>query len=275
MATAAQSSVDRSPLPSDEKQSFATVIDRWIYVFMAVLFIATTLVGFIPDSLQKIAAVRAGQAAPFPVILHVHAVLMGSWLLLLLAQTVLMATGRPALHKQLGMAAVVLAPAMVIAWIVLVPTMLSIHWRELAAPPPGMTADAVATTRMFLTSLFAGQVRAVIVFAILIAWAFRARRTDTGLHKRLIFLATVMPLPAAIDRIAWLPTSYPFSMLSPDLYTLLWISPLFLWDVYRLKRIHRAYVIWFLVCLPLTIGVHMLWGNPWWVATVPKLMGLA
>ena len=51
--------------------------DRWIYVFMAGLFVATALTGFIPASIRHFAAVEAGQRpAPSPV-LHVHAVLMG------------------------------------------------------------------------------------------------------------------------------------------------------------------------------------------------------
>ena len=64
---------------SDRRESgFTDFGDRWIYVFMAALFIATTLAGFIPDSLAKIAAVEAGQRAPFPPVLHLHAVLMGA-----------------------------------------------------------------------------------------------------------------------------------------------------------------------------------------------------
>jgi hypothetical protein len=45
-----------------------------------VSFIVITLTGFIPDSLQKIAAVQSGARPPFPVVLHMHAVLMGSFL---------------------------------------------------------------------------------------------------------------------------------------------------------------------------------------------------
>lgn len=99
----------------------AHAIDRWIFVGMAVWFIAIVLTGFIPDSIGKIAAVKAGQHPPFPLILHVHAVLMASFLLLLLVQSVMMATGRTALHKQVGIAAFVLVPAMVVAGLILAP----------------------------------------------------------------------------------------------------------------------------------------------------------
>ena len=74
-------------------------LDRWIFVATAILYIVIVLVGFIPDSLIKIEMVRAGLRAPFPPILHAHAVLMGSFLLFLLAQTWLVATGRTARHR--------------------------------------------------------------------------------------------------------------------------------------------------------------------------------
>ena len=67
----------------------AHALDRWIFVFMAAWFIAIVLVGFIPDSMMKVAMVKAGARAPFPAVLHMHAVLMGAFLLLLLAQTVM------------------------------------------------------------------------------------------------------------------------------------------------------------------------------------------
>ena len=101
----------------------AHAIDRWIYVFTAALFIAIILTGFIPDSLTKIAAVQAGHRPPFPVVLHLHAVLMASFMMLLLAQTTLVAMDRRELHMKVGLAAFVVAPALILVGIVLVPTM--------------------------------------------------------------------------------------------------------------------------------------------------------
>src|SRR5690348_10054399 len=101
--------------PSQDRltgHSRTNVIDRWIYVFTAASFIAIVLTGFIPDSLAKIAAVQAGVHPPFPIILHIYAILMGSFLLLLLGQTVLVASGNRHWHMQLGMAAVIVFPAL-------------------------------------------------------------------------------------------------------------------------------------------------------------------
>src|SRR6476659_8549317 len=101
----------------------AHAIDRWIFVFMAAWFIVITLAGFIPDSIMKVGMVQAGARPPFPLVLHMHAVLMGSFLSLLLAQTWLMATGRRELHMRLGIAGMVLAVLLVAVGCVLAPTM--------------------------------------------------------------------------------------------------------------------------------------------------------
>ena len=130
---------------SSSDSSFAQAVDRWIYVFMAASFIAYTLIGFIPDSLAKIAAVEAGQRAPFPLALHAHAVLMGTFLLLLLAQSLLAATGRLQYHRALGIAAFVLGPALVIVGLILVPTMYRIL--EDLKVWLGMTSEEVRVSR--------------------------------------------------------------------------------------------------------------------------------
>jgi hypothetical protein len=251
-------------------------IDRWIYVIMAAWFILTVLAGFVPDSIGKVMAVRLGFMPPFPAILHIHAVLMGSWLLLLLTQTILMARGKRAYHMQLGVAAVALVPAMVGAGFILVPTMFLRNWAAMqGAPPEVLPGGSVESGHNLISSLVAAQIMAGILFPTFVAWALLVRRTNPGMHKRLMILATVLPIPAAIDRIAWLPSSYPESALSPLLYTVIWIMPMFLWDLFRLKRIHKAYVVWFSIYIPAAIAVYSLWWTPGWIAAVHRMMGVA
>lgn len=269
MATVLDNSIQ--PFGPDSR-SIANVIDRWIYVFMAGFFLVSTLVGFIPDSLMKIALVEAGKRPPFPPVLHVHAVLMGSFLLLLLAQTTLMATGRRATHQKLGMVSLVLVPAIVTTGLILVPTMQGMLRDALAAAPPEAQAplrQAVANT----SNIMLLQISIGILFPLFIALALLARRTDPGSHKRFMILATVLPLPAAIDRMEWLPKTMPDSPLSADLYTLLWVAPMFLWDWNRLGRIHRSYRIWLALVIPTFILQNLLWGSDWWMATAPRLLG--
>ncbi|MDT8399170.1 MAG: hypothetical protein RQ899_11195 [Pseudomonadales bacterium] len=242
--------------------------ERWIFVFMAALIVTTVLVGFIPDSLGKIAAVQSGQRPPFSPVLHAHAVLMGAWVLLLLTQTSLVASNRRAVHQMLGLIAVVLMPAMVVTGFLLVPESFHSVWGLDPARVPG---NVIAELKTLLSNLVLAQIRTGILFPIFVAWALMVRRKDPATHKRLMILATLLPLPAAIDRIAWLPHALP---LSADLYMLLWALPMFAYDLHRYGRVPRAYVIWVAGNLPLAIPVYIFWGSPWWLATAPKLMGV-
>ena len=248
-------------------------VDRWIFVFTAASFIAIVLAGFIPDSFMKIAMVEGGQRPPFPLVMHMHAVLMGSFLLLLLAQTWMMATGRCAFHMQLGLLAMVLAPALVLVGFALVPTMYYETWSAMQSAPP----EARAKLQELLTikeNIMLLQIRIGILFPLFLAIALKARGRNAGVHKRMMILATVMAMPAGIDRIPWLAHTMPGSPLSPDLYTLLAIAPMFMWDVLRNRNVHPAYVIWLIVNLPFAIALHGLWDTPWWHQTARQIMGV-
>jgi len=274
MATVAGQAGDRVPrtdLFSGTPR--AGFVDRWIYVFTAASFIVITLTGFIPDSLAKIAAVQAGAKPPFPIVLHLHAVLMGAFLLLLLAQTVLMATGRGDLHRRLGLSAMVIAPALVLVGFLLVPTIYHDAWSFAQGVPPA-AREAQQQRMLFLDNVLLFQLRIGILFPLLLLIGLRARGTDAGLHKRMMILATAMALPAAINRIEWLPTTFPASALASDLYTLLAIAPMFVWDVTRNRGVHRAWLIWLGVSLPFTLALHGLWGTAWWHAAARGLMGV-
>lgn len=251
----------------------AHAIDRWIFVFMAVWFIALVLTGFIPDSITKIGLVRAGERPPFPLVMHMHAVLMGSFLLLLLAQTWLMATGRKAYHMQLGLAAFVLAPALVVVGFILAPTMYHQTYDMLQSAPPE-AKEKLQKALSFSENIKLVQIYAGVLFSVFLVIGLRARRRDSGLHKRMMILATAIPMPAGIDRIHWIPSSLPESPLTPILYTMAAVLPMFVWDVVRNRSVHRAYWIWLGLFLPVGVVVNALWDTPWWHATARAMMGL-
>lgn len=248
-------------------------LDRWIFVFTAASFIVVTLTGFIPDSLMKVEMVRAGARPPFPMVLHMHAVLMGSFLLLLFVQTWLMATGRKAWHMQLGIVGAILAAALVIVGFVLAPTIYHQVWDGAQHAPSPMREELQGRV-LWLDNILMLQVRIGLLFPLFLAIGLSARGRDAGLHKRMMILATAIALPAAIDRITWLPTTMPDSPLAPDLYTMLAVSPMFVWDVLRNRYVHRAYWIWLGVLLTSTVLVNLLWDTPWWHATARALMGV-
>jgi hypothetical protein len=66
--------------------------------------------GFIPDMFEHV----LGKHVPYSPIVHVHALVYVGWLALLTAQMGLVRGGRADLHRRLGMAALVMIPAMVV-----------------------------------------------------------------------------------------------------------------------------------------------------------------
>ena len=273
MATVANTYVDRMDQPRGLSGTpFARAVDRWIYVFTAASFIVVTFTGFIPDSLMKIEMVKAGLRPPFPIVLHMHAVLMGTFLMLLLTQTVLVANGRCDLHRRVGLGAMVVVPLLVVVGFVLVPTMYAQVWHGAQAQPDNAGMQALLSRVDDIALL---QLRIGVLFPLFIAIGLRARGRNAGFHKRMMILATAMAMPAAIDRITWLPHTIPESPVSPDLYVLAIVAPMFIWDVIRNRGVHKAYWVWLAVNIPFAIAVHSLWDTPWWHANVPHLMGVA
>jgi len=274
MATVADRFSFREPKPdllSGTPRAHA--IDRWIFVAMAAWFIAIVLTGFIPDSIMKVGMVQAGARPPFPLVLHMHAVVMGSFLLTLLAQSWLMATGRRDYHMRLGVLGFGLAGVLVAVGVVLVPTIYHQVWQAAQFGPPGLREKMIERASE-LDNIMLLQIQVGILFPLFLAIAFRARGANAGLHKRMMFLATAIPLAAGIVRITALPQTMPASPLSLQLYILLAVTPMFVWDVLRNRRVHEAYWIWLSLYVPLGVLIDFLWNTPWWHATARAIMGV-
>jgi hypothetical protein len=248
--------------------------DRWIFTFTAALFVLIALAGFVPTSIGKVAAVQAGQRPPFPPVLHVHAAAMGAWLLLLLAQPWLVATGRRALHRKLGMLGAALLAVIIGSGVLLVIATWQMVWSPAAAAmmPPVVLAD----TKLFLSNILLVQGRALLTFSVFIGWALLVRRSDPETHKRFLLLGTAIPLVAASDRFTTLLglTTMPASPLSQDALLLLSVLPLLAWELARHGRLHPASQIWLAVNLPFALATNLLWGTEWWLTAAPRLMGV-
>lgn len=190
---------------------------------MAVVSAVTILAGFSQTYLPKVVS---GEPA-LPAIIHLHAVVFTSWLLVFVAQTTLVLTGRTAIHRRLGVAAVVLAVLMVI-----VGAMTAISGaRQGHRGIPGVEfADAEEFLLLNLATLK--------VFAILVAagWYFR-RNAQT--HKRLMLMATTGALIGpGVSRL-------PFASGKPPIIGALALAFLLAGPVYDLvtrRRVHQAYV---------------------------------
>jgi hypothetical protein len=252
--------------------SFAEFADRWIWTVIAALFFVTVLAGFIPDSISKLEAVSNGVRPPLPGFMHFHAVVMGLWITLLLAQSTLMATGNRSFHMQLGMVSVVLIPAVAIGMVGVV----SANFTQLVTSAPDLIPeDVLSQRRVALSNLLLSQARSVFLFSTLTFWAVLVRKEDSETHKRLMFVATVPLLSAAIDRMGWMhelvPVQQPWFM---DVTQLAWLAPLLIYDLWRRRSLHKAYLIGIAVNLPLIVLTHVARGTDWWLAMAPKILGI-
>lgn len=230
---------------------------RRIYVFTALLFLVTAIAGFAPNAV----AIYTGRYSVSPLV-HVHGALMLAWLVLLLVQSGLMATGRARLHRALGVTSFALVPAMLI---VMIAASIASYERQLAAGrPPVVLGNALLA-----------EASLVLQFGALATWALLARRAAPGTHKRMLLMATVPLLSAAVGRMPWLPftagTSSEFDYVSA-LYPLLLVVPAFFYDVARFGRAHRAYLVGAAIVLASTAATRELWSSPGWHGIVRSLL---
>jgi hypothetical protein len=223
---------------------------------MAWLFVVVAFIGFAPHSL----AIVSGTMKSPPLVVHLHAAVMASWVALLALQATLSLVGRMDLHRKFGVASLVVAP--------LVLTMLVAVTIVRQNDAFGTPAGPIVNNILFL------QIRAIVLFPVFFVWALRTRRSDPQTHKRMILLATLMLLDAAIARMSWLPyNQFPKDYLAVHLYLLLLLVPVLLYDLIRLGRIHRAWLWGLTLILPWVIANEFVWGSQWWRDFGPKLVG--
>jgi hypothetical protein len=249
----------------------AAFFDRWIYVLMASLFLVTVLGGFVPTSIARLELVNSGERPPLSGFLHFHAIMMGTWIMLLLAQSTLMAVGIRSLHMKLGLVSVALIPAVLIGMIGVAGARVT----RLAVDPPAAIAERLAELGPISASFQALiQIRLAFPFAILAIWALLLRREDPETHKRLMFIATVLPLSAAIDRVFGLDGAFPHDPLRWDVTQLLWLSPLVIYDLARHGRLQKAYVVGIVITLPFIAFTHIVYETDWWLGIAPRIFGI-
>ena len=195
--------------------------DRQFYTGMAIAAAVVVFVGFAPTYFLR----GSYQTTSLPTYLQVHGFLFTTWIGLFIAQTSLVAVRRTNVHRRLGWAMAALAVVMVV-----VGTTAGI-WSMRRQVDAGFVKEAQAflTTPLFSMMAFAGFVTAAIV-----------RRHDSQIHKRLMLLATISILDAAVARL-------PLEFLRASSWNYLPTTDVFLltailYDVVSRRTVHAAYV---------------------------------
>ena len=223
------------------------------YVGMSVAVIAIAFIGF-----AKSWFLRPYFDNPQPLVatVRIHGAAFTAWVLLLLAQTTLVAAHRTDMHRKLGWLGAALAVFMVA--IAIKAAIFSVH-RDVAC----CNAELA---RGFLIVPFSD----VIVFSVLVGAAVLYRR-DPATHKRRMLRATLARLDAATGR-------WPLRSIQTSPYAYLVILDVIIlavaaYDTIARRALARAYA-W---GVPLVIGAHvareMIRWTPAWRSVAKMLVG--
>ncbi|HEY0350783.1 MAG TPA: hypothetical protein VGC48_01605 [Gemmatimonadales bacterium] len=214
---------------------------RRFYVGMAVAIAIVVFAGF-----SRSYFLKAYFGSPeLSLLLHIHGIVFTAWVLFLLAQTTLVATGRTYIHRRLGVAGAVLALLLV----VMGTTTAILRVKGGSAPIPGVSGLSFLAVPLFDMLLFAVLVGTALYFR---------RRLET--HKRLMLLGTITLVGAPIARfhLGGPPTFFGLS----DLF----ILAIVVYDLATRRKIHPA-TLWgglaIVASQPLRL---MISGTPAWLA---------
>jgi len=158
-------------------------------------------------------------------VIHLHAAVFVGWMALLLGQAVLAARGRIQAHMMLGSYG---GPALGIA-VVLAGSL--ILYQQITAV---VAKDLVSWAEW--PKILLGTFQAwfgLLGFAVLMGLGLRDRRRPAA-HKRYMTLATMMLVPAAINRMDYLADTIGIAAM---------VAPLLVYDLYTEGRLHRATLV--------------------------------
>lgn len=223
--------------------------DRAFYTGMSAAVIATVYRGFARSYFLR------GQyfSTPLAPIAKLHGAVFVSWTLLFAVQTVLVARRRTDLHRRLGIVGAMLAGTMVVVGIAI--AIISMRYN-------------FARGNERALSFFAIPAGDMLVFPILVATALAWRRRPET-HKRLMLLATISVLDAAVAR-------WPLAMMANGPIVFFAVTDLYivagvLFDMASRGRVHPAYVWGGLLIVGSQIGRLAVWHTAVWLALARML----
>jgi hypothetical protein len=228
--------------------------EHTFYLGMTIAMVVTVFAGFAPTYYLRPYFIQS----PLQPLLHLHGLIFTSWVVLFIVQTTLVAAKRVNTHRRLGIAGGVIASLMIIVGV----TTAIIRASQGATPPGGPPPEVFLVVPL-------GD---MLVFAILVGAGFYFRR-QPDMHKRLMILATIGILAAAVARL-------PFSIMQagPLAFfglTDLFIVPVIIFDLVTLRRVHRATMLaagLIIISQPLRM---LIGGTGAWLAFATWLTSLA
>jgi len=201
---------------------------RLFWVGMAVFLIVMVFLGFGSTyGRQLVLGLEISGAGVVETdwVIHLHAAVFVGWMALLFGQAVLAARGRIQAHMTLGKyggpalgTAVVLAGSLIL-------------YQQITAVVAKDLLSWAEWPKILLGTFQSWF--GLLGFAVLMGLGLRDRRRPAA-HKRYMMLATMMLVPAAINRMDYLANTIGIPIL---------VAPLLAYDLYTEGRLHRATLV--------------------------------
>jgi hypothetical protein len=228
------------------------------FLWMAAVMAAMVFYGF---SLSYFLPMARGALAPLAPVVHVHGSLYFAWMALLVAQSVLVAQGRIALHRSLGLTGIALATGLIIFGAIITALFARVQ-----------IADPAVYGLTYISLV------ALVAFGALFVLAMTHLREPEA-HRRYVLLATIAFLIASLNRIYAYHFGLDFetylSYLPRYLTVDLLIVALLIYDLRTRGRIHRATLVGTAVNLVPQILHAPIVGSSTFVALTHGLASLA
>jgi hypothetical protein len=230
---------------------------------MAVACAAVAVLGFAPTYFLPIVQGSFTGSS----LVHIHGLVFFGWTAFVIYQSWLVASGRTADHREVGLIGVALAATMVTLGMAV----------AIVAAHRGIAAGYVAESKAFLIV----PPSALVLFALFVAFAIaNVKRPEW--HKRLLLMATISLLEAPIARwflVALAPPDAPANLpppvavaLMPGLISDLLIVAGMIYDWRTRGRPHPAYVIGLAAMLVMQFVREPLSRTPLWDAIATWLV---
>ena len=171
------------------RPTLGTKYDRRFYSTLSILMALTVIIGFAPTYYLRLVSGQTpttiSHFSPVPTVIHLHAFFFSTWVILFVVQTSLVAARRTDIHRKLGVFGGIVATCMVIMGFA-----AAINGARRGTTVPGI--DPFGFTAIPMVD--------ITMFGIFVAFAL-VRRRDKEAHKRLMLLAYVCIIAAAVARL--------------------------------------------------------------------------
>ena len=197
--------------------------ERRFYLSIMTAISAAIILGFAKTVFLRPLFPEIHSAAE-PYFYYLHGAILFGWAALFVVQVGLIAARRTATHRRLGLVAFGLAPALVLS---------SLYAALLAFRRPGGFTDVPREGQLPFMAIL---ISLIMMFALYAGLALALRR-DPQSHQRLMIMAAIILMEAAVSR-------WPFAFIvNGGLTATLWVSvaftlPLVAWDAWTRHRLH-------------------------------------